>query len=83
MTEQPRNNMKTFSSTADIGTVGLAELGRNQPQQWNPETPRLREPKMTFSALLHSAREAKESENTAWILLSILGALVLALSFWI
>jgi len=38
---------------------------------------------MTFSALLCSAREAKESENTTWIVLGVLGALVLALSFWV
>ena len=83
MTKQPRENMKTLSSTTDIATMGLAALGQNPPQDCTPATPRPRVPKMTFSALLCSAREAKESENTTWIVLGVLGALVLALSFWV
>ncbi len=46
------------------------------------EISNMRPPKMTFSALLCSAREAKHSEDKAWMVLGILCALVLALSFW-
>jgi hypothetical protein len=83
MTKQPRENMNTFSSTPNIATMGLATLGQNQPQECAQAAPRHRVPKMTFSALLCSAREAKESETTTWIVLGVLGAVVLALSFWV
>jgi hypothetical protein len=78
MTEKPRENMKASNFTSNVANMGQ----NNQPKHSDPGNPRSHVPRMTFSALLWSAREAKQSEDKAWMVLGLLGALVLALSFW-